>query len=99
MSVEKIWEFLEKNNYNVPTEHRVWHSKGMCPETIRLKPKHNPFDAREYNIAVGLNEVIGYVIDVPFNYSQWHRVWTQPYSSKEQLLDILKERMEPQNCW
>lgn len=97
--LQKVDEFLREHQFKTNYYGGVQHQVGMNRENVTVMPHHNPYDDCAYVIAVGLNQVMGYTLNIPYMHNNWIRRWEQSYQTKEELIDILQKKVFPVSCW
>lgn len=95
--LERVKAFLKENKFDTEW-NSLAHQQGIYRESVTVVPGFNPYD-EAYTISVGLNKVYGYTLSRPYNYNYWFRRWEKSYSTKEELIEILNNLTEPENCW
>jgi hypothetical protein len=86
---------------------RLWRIFGACDhfcglpndEGVLVAPTHSPVDGA-HALRVTATEVASYVCPYPSNFRDWYPISRQSYTTPEEMVRIVTERIEqPRGCW
>lgn len=96
---QKIQNFLADKGFQFGVYGTCQHRIGIDYACALVKPRYSPVDGA-YTIAVDPVSVKGWVCQIPYNYNKWQLTWQKSYSSPEELVAILEEKvLPPVGCW
>ena len=97
--IEKVKQFLTENGFKEGRYGLAQHNCGIAPESILVKPDWSPVDG-DHTLAVTTDRVISMTVLIPYNNHDWQIRASWPYTSPEQLKEILdREVKTPAGCW
>lgn len=96
---KKIRDFLTSQGFEFGVFGVCQHKAGIGYACAYVKPKYSPRDG-SYTITVDPTMVKGWTCSPPYNYTTWWQLWEKSYTSPEELVSILNEKISPPvGCW
>ncbi len=95
----EVCSFLTDQGFTFGAYGNFYHEFGIGYRCALVKPEYSPKPGG-YTLAVTPVSVVGYACSQPYNYNFWYEVWRANYSTKDELVEILRNAITPpKGCW
>lgn len=96
---DKINELMLGSGFK-PAEDWPHNTRGL-PDGVRFQTKERVTNVSGVeNIVITTTEVAVYAIPTPYNYTEWRKIRSAVYNSKEELVRLAEEfGSQPKGCW